>query len=125
MTENKGPNGTIDEFNSFAQDLSRFTDRLARRCREECKTNLAFAMHMKIMEKQGDQNYRIEDHYALSTPTETENQEYSIGGEAGIVRERAAIMALDMLRKYLLNKTQVVWFPWIGNPPFIVLLGST
>jgi hypothetical protein len=32
-----------------------------------------------------------------------ENQEYSLGGELWMVRERAAIIALDLLRKYLLK----------------------
>jgi hypothetical protein len=33
-----------------------------------------------------------------------EIQEYSLGGELWMVRERASIIALDMLRKYLLRK---------------------
>ena len=108
LSQSRFLNLPLEEFNSLRQDPSRITERLARKCREECKTDLGFAMHTKIMDKQEDGTYRIENYYSLSTLTEIENQEYLIGGDPSIVRERAAIMALDMLRKHLLKKTQVV-----------------
>jgi hypothetical protein len=60
-------------------------------------------MFGKIAQKQGEMDYRIETYYSLSTSTGIENQEYSLGGELWMVRERASIIALDMLRKYLLK----------------------
>lgn len=63
-------------------------------------------MFGKIAEKQGEGDYRIETYYSLSTSTGIENQEYAMGGELWMVRERASIIALDFSRKYLLRRTQ-------------------
>jgi len=92
------------EFNSLQVDSKRFTDSLAEKARNEFRTDLGLAMFGKIAEKQGEGEYRIETYYSLSTSTGTENQEYSLGGELWMARERAAIIALDMLRKYLLKQ---------------------
>jgi competence/damage-inducible protein CinA-like protein len=92
-------------FNSLKEDSKRFTDSLAQKTLNEFKTDLGLAMFWKIAEKQGEGEYRIETYYSLSTSTGIENQEYSLGGEPWMVRERASIIALDMLRKYLLKQT--------------------
>ncbi len=92
-----------EEFNSLKEDSKRFADSLAQKARNEFKTDLGLAMFGKIMEKQREEEYRIETYYFLSTSTGIENQEYSLGGELWMVRERASIIALDMLRKYLLK----------------------
>jgi len=92
-------------FNSLKEDSKRFTDSLAQKARNEFKTDLGLAMFGRILERQGKGEYRIETHYSLSTSAGIENQEYSLGGELWMVRERASIIALDMLRKYLLKKT--------------------
>jgi nicotinamide-nucleotide amidase len=92
-------------FNSLKEDSKRFTDSLAQKALNEFKTDLGLAMFGKITEKQGEGEYRIETYYSLSTSTGIENQEYSLGGEPWMVRERASIIALDMMRKYLLKQT--------------------
>ena len=79
---------------------------MAQKARNEFKTDFGLAMFGKIVEKQGEGEYRIETYYSLSASTGIENQEYSLGGEPWMVRERAAIIALDMVRKYLLKITQ-------------------
>ena len=94
------------ECESLNKDSKWFTDSLAQKARNEFKTDLGLAMFGKIVEKQGEGEYRIETYYSLSTSTGIENQEYSLGGELWMVRERAAIIALDMLRKYLLKTKQ-------------------
>ena len=99
-------NLSLKEFNSLGKDSKWFTDSLAQKARNEFKTDLGLAMFGKIMEKQGKGEYRIETYYSLSASTGIENQEYSMGGEIWMVRERAAIIALDFLRKHLLKKTQ-------------------
>ena len=99
-------NLSINEFKSLKEDSKRFTDLLAQRARNEFKTDFGLAIFGKIIEKQGEGEYRIETNYSLSTLTGIENQEYSLGGELWMVRERAAIIALDLLRKYLLKITQ-------------------
>jgi nicotinamide-nucleotide amidase len=96
---------SLEIFNSLKEDSKRFTDSLAQKALNEFKTDLGLAMFGKIAEKQGEGEYRIETYYSLSTSTGIENQEYSLGGELWMVRERASIIALDMLRKYLLKQT--------------------
>ena len=91
------------ESESLNKDSKWFTDSLAQKARNEFKTDLGLAMFGKIAEKQGEGEYRIETYYSLSTSTGIENQEYSLGGELWMVRERASIIALDMLRKYLFS----------------------
>lgn len=95
---------SLEEFNSLKEDSRRLTDLLAQKARHEFKTDLGLTMFGKIGEKQGEEEYRIETYYSLSTSTGMEIQEYSLGGELWMVRERASIIALDMLRKYLLRK---------------------
>ena len=96
-------NLSLLEFDSLRKDSQRVTDSLAQKARDEFKTDLALSMFGKIAQKQGEMDYRIETYYSLSTSTGIENQEYSLGGELWMVRERASIIALDMLRKYLLK----------------------
>ena len=92
-----------EEFNFLLQNSKGLTDLLAQKVRNKFKTDLGLAMIAKITEEQGKGEYRIETYYSLSTSTGIENQEYPLGGELWMVRERASIIALDMLRKYLLK----------------------
>jgi len=94
------------KFDSLKKDPQRVTDSIAQKARDEFKTDLALSMFGKIAQKQGEGDYRIETYYSLSTSTGIENQEYSLGGELWMVRERASIIALDFLRKYLLKIRQ-------------------
>lgn len=104
-----------EEYNSLREDSKGVTDLLAQKSQNEFKTDLGLAVFGKsvrleteIAEKQviatrnrGEGEYRIETYYSLSTSGGIENQEYSMGGELWMARERASIIALDMLRKYL------------------------
>ncbi len=96
-------NLSSEEFNSLKKDAKRFTDLLAERAQSDFGTYLGLAMLGKITEEQKKGEYRIATYYSLSTSTGIEDQEYSLGGELWMVRERASIIALDMLRKYLLK----------------------
>jgi nicotinamide-nucleotide amidase len=96
-------NLSTEEFNSLKEDSKRVTGSLAQRAKNESKTDLGLAIFGKIVGKQGEEDYRIETNYSLSTSAGIENQEYSLGGELWMVRERASIIALDFLRKYLLK----------------------
>jgi hypothetical protein len=62
-------------------------------------------MDGKTGEEQKKGEYRVETYHSLSTADGVENQEHVLGGELWMVRERASIIALDLLRKYLLTKT--------------------
>jgi nicotinamide-nucleotide amidase len=97
-----------EQISSLSNDPKRFADLLAQKCRNELETNLGLATFAKIAEKQKKAEYRVETYYSVSTSTGIENQEHSIGGELWTVRERAGIMALDFLRKYLLKTEKSV-----------------
>jgi nicotinamide-nucleotide amidase len=99
-------NLSLEGFKSLKEDAKNFTDSLAQKARNEFKTDFGLSMFGKIKEEQKKDEYKIETYYSLSTYSGIENQEYSMGGELWMVRERAAIIALDMLRKYLLKITQ-------------------
>jgi nicotinamide-nucleotide amidase len=94
------------EIDCLQKDPRTLADRLALKAKDEFKTTLGLAMHGKIAEEQGRGEYHVETFYALSTQNGIERQEYSLGGELWMVRERASIIAIDMLRKYLLRTTQ-------------------
>lgn len=94
------------EFDLLSQDLKKLTGILASTVRTDLKTGLGLAVVGKVMEDQGRGEYRTETHYSLSTPAGTEHQEYTIGGEPGVVRERVSIIALDLVRKTLLSLTK-------------------
>jgi nicotinamide-nucleotide amidase len=91
------------ELNAVKSDGKRFIDLLARKGREDFGTQLGLATFGRVVEEQGRGEYRVETYYSLSNSAGIENQEYPLGGELWMVRERASIIALDMLRKYLLK----------------------
>jgi len=95
-----------EQFNPLRDDSKRFAESLAGRSRSGLETDLGLAMFARIAEEQKKGEYRVETYYSLSTSAGNENQEHSIGGELWTVRERAAIIALDFLRKHLLKMTQ-------------------
>lgn len=98
-------NLSSQQLDALKEDSKRFTDSLALRAQTEFKTDLSLVMFGKIGEKQRGEEYRIDTYYSLATPSKMINQEYSLGGELWMLRERSAIIALDVLRKYLLKQT--------------------
>ncbi len=95
-----------EQFTSLNNDPERVAELLAEKCRNGLRTDLGLATFARIVEEQRKGEYRVETYYSLSTSTGIETREHSIGGELWTVRERAAIMALDFLRKHLLEMTQ-------------------
>ncbi len=94
------------QFTSLNNDPKRVAEALAEKCRNGLRTDLGLATFATIAEEQGKGEHRVETYSSLSTPAGMETREHSIGGELWTVRERAAIMALDFLRKYLIDMTQ-------------------
>jgi len=94
------------DYSSLADDPEKVSDLLAQKTREEFSTDLGLAVSCKMIEEQRKGEYRFDTIYSLSTPSGFENQAYPLGGEFSMIRERAAILALDTLRKYLLKKGQ-------------------
>ena len=96
-----------EEFSTlYRREPRRLGNLLAKKARNDFKTKLVLAMHAKIPEEQGKGEYRIETYYALTSPWGEESIEHALGGELWMIRERASIIALDMLRKHLLKMTQ-------------------
>jgi nicotinamide-nucleotide amidase len=98
-------NVSEEEFRSLKSDLKRFTDALAQKARSDFKTGLGLATFAKVAEEQGRGDYRVAAFCSIATSAGMENQENPLGGELWMIRERTSILALDMLRKYLLTKT--------------------
>jgi nicotinamide-nucleotide amidase len=97
-------NLSADEFDFVKKDSKTFTDLLAKKVRESLETDYGLATLGKITEEQGRGEYLVKTYYSLSTSTTvTESQEYPLGSELWMVRERASMIALDMLRKFLLK----------------------
>jgi nicotinamide-nucleotide amidase len=92
------------DFIDLAGHPKEFTDSLARKAREEFSTHLGLAVFGGLLEEQRKGEFRFETYYSLSAPSGFENQEYPLGGEFWMIRERAAILGLDTVRKYLLKK---------------------
>lgn len=93
---------------SIRKDPTTLSDRLALKAKKEFRTDFGFALTEKILEENEKGEYRVETFYSLATENGMERQEYSLGGELWMVRERTAIIALDMLRKHLLTVTRNV-----------------
>jgi nicotinamide-nucleotide amidase len=91
-------------FDSLIRDQKRFAEAMARRARELCDTDLGLAVCASFLKEEKEKEFRIDSSYALSTSKGEEYQEYSLGGELSILRERVSIIALDFLRKYLYGR---------------------
>jgi nicotinamide-nucleotide amidase len=93
------------EFNSFKGDPKRFAELLAEKSRNGLRTDLGLGVFARTAAEQKKGEFRAEIYCSLSNSKGIEGQENSIGGELWTVRERASIIALDFLRKYLLKMT--------------------
>lgn len=100
-------NLSSEEFDSLKDNAKRVSDSLAKEVRSRFGTDLGLALYGKIGEEQSRGEYYIETSYSLATHSGVESQEQSIGGEPSMVRERASIIALDMVRKYLLKRKEL------------------
>ena len=96
-------NVSDEEFEALQNEPQKLTDTLAKKAKSDLGTDLALATYGKISEEQTRGEFRFQTYSSLATPTGIENQEQTIGGEPLIVRERASIITLDLLRKALLK----------------------
>jgi nicotinamide-nucleotide amidase len=95
-----------EQFNALALDQTRLTEALSRKACDFFGTMLGLAQSARTTEIQNQNDIRIETSYSLSTPLGMVNEEHLLGGEASMIRERASIIALDLVRKYLLKKVE-------------------
>lgn len=92
-----------DEFKFLINNPKDLTANLSQKVRDKSKTDFGLATFGGKKEEQSEGEYRIKTYYSLSTIDGVENHEYLLGGEIPIIRERASIIALDILRKYIIN----------------------
>ncbi|MEI9476349.1 MAG: CinA family nicotinamide mononucleotide deamidase-related protein [Deltaproteobacteria bacterium] len=90
------------EFDSLSMDSKGYTDLLSRKVCTTFGTTLGLAQWANALES-SDKEHRIQASYSLSTPGGVLNEDHLLGGEMSTLRERVSIIALDMVRKYLLN----------------------
>ena len=81
----------------------RLTDALARKACAELTTDLGLAVFGRFTEEQEKGDYRVQAFMSLCTPGGMERAEHPLGGELLMIRERAAILGLDLVRKHLLK----------------------
>ena len=91
------------EFDTLRKDPEKTTVSFAGKVRQEMGTDLGLAVYGKVLEEQIKGEFRIQTYYSLTTAGGVENQQHELGGEPQVVRERSSILALDLLRKYLLK----------------------
>ena len=103
MAQRKFLELTPEQFECLAKDPKHLADSLSRRACDFFGTTLGVAQFAKMNEKNREEEYRVETNYSLATPHGMVNEEHPFGGEFSTVRERASIIGLDMVRKYLLN----------------------
>ncbi|MCX8119100.1 MAG: CinA family nicotinamide mononucleotide deamidase-related protein [Desulfobacterota bacterium] len=82
-------------------DPPALAERLALWAKNEANSHLGLVVIGKVLKDQGGGESLWETHYAIASAEEGSKQTYTIGGESYMVQERATILALDLLRKYL------------------------
>jgi nicotinamide-nucleotide amidase len=92
------------EFDLLVQDPGKTAALLAERSRKTMGTDLGLALVGRITEEHARGEFKIVACSALSTPERIEQQEAPLGGEPQMVRERFSILAIDFLRKFLLEQ---------------------
>lgn len=97
---------SVKDFDVLKEESMRFVSSIAEEGRIQSGASLGLAMFGKIGEELKKGEYRVETYYSLSTAGGVENQEHALGGGLWMVRERASIIALDLVRKYLLKMGQ-------------------
>jgi nicotinamide-nucleotide amidase len=93
-----------EPFQALSRNLKEVTGALANQAQRSFKTDLGLALCTKGIEKMTEGEYHTDACFSLSASHEPETQEYPLGGELPMLRERASIIALDMLRKYLMKR---------------------
>lgn len=97
-------NFTGDELNLAMNEPLTWTELLAKKGRDQFKTDLTLATFGKVIEELNKGEYRMETFYVLNDQDHFEHIQQPLGGELWMIRERASILALDMLRKYLIKR---------------------
>lgn len=93
-----------DELNVALNEPIKVAERLAQKGRDQFKTDLTLATFGRVVEELNKGEFRMETFYVLNDRDHFEHLQHLLGGELGMIRERASIIALDRLRKYLIKR---------------------
>jgi len=93
-----------DELNVALKEPIKVAERLAQKGRDQFKTDLTLATFGRVVEELNKGEFRMETFYVLNDRDHFEHLQHLLGGELGMIRERASIIALDRLRKYLIKR---------------------
>lgn len=93
-----------DAFHTLKENPKALAESLARQGQKHSRAGLALSVVAQKEENQGGGEYRLKIVYCLATREDVEVEDHLLGGELSVLRERAAIIGLDMLRKHLLTR---------------------
>lgn len=93
-----------DPFNAMRESSKVFAESLARQAQKDSRADLGLSVVAQKQESQAGGEYRFKIVLALATPEGVEIEDHLLGGELVVLRERASIIGLDMVRKHLLKR---------------------
>ena len=91
-------------FHTLRENPTRFAESLARQAQKNSGADLGLSVFAQKEEGQTEGEYRFKILLALATARGIETEDHLLGGELSVLRERASIIGVDMVRKYLLNR---------------------
>jgi len=93
-----------DPFHTLKENPKVFAESLARQARKDSRTGLALSVVAQKEDSQGSGEYQFKIVLGLATAEGVELEDHLLGGELSVLRERASIIGLDMVRKHLLKR---------------------
>jgi len=94
----------LDAFQALRENPRGLAESLARQAQKDVRADLALSVVAQREESQGSQEHRLKIVFCLATTEGVEVDDHLLGGEFAVLRERASIIGLDLLRKYLLKR---------------------
>jgi nicotinamide-nucleotide amidase len=91
-----------DDYDVLAKEPARLAAALADTARSRSSVDVALANVGVFRPEEGRPEHKGESHTALATANGPISNVQPLGGELPMVRERASILAIDLLRKSLL-----------------------
>ena len=95
---------TPGPFHTLKEKPKVFAESLARQVQKDLRADIGLSVVAQKEESQEGGEHRFKMAIAISTIEGVEVEDYLLGGELPVLRERASIIALDTLRKHLLRR---------------------
>jgi nicotinamide-nucleotide amidase len=93
-----------DPFHTLKENPKGLAESLVRQGQKDSRADLGLSVVAQKVETQGGGEHRLKIAFCLATTDRVEVEEHLLGGEPSVLRERAAIIGLDILRKHLLKR---------------------